>query len=785
MSQLSSKTLSGFPNVDGTENATILPGLVQPSEGAIKAVNSGGRAQLESLAEGAHRDMLPPQNSSAGLPRAPPMYARGPPSPERMVIIPAGGLGKAAGRLGSPMKTPKRSNAGSSARSIDMPTRTNSRTPTREIDRLHVENRAPPRFICPISGRIMRDPVILTTGTTCDRGALERYLAKGHKRCPVTKRPLKKPIHLMPNIELRQNIAAWGTRNAPWIVDKDGLLEPNDPKPSELQGNDPQYVTPMKDDEAPGASGAGRSPTRGGGNYSPSRTDMGKGNWKYTNGNRVRPGNMSYNINASAGIPSTPWESHRGISSPPRSARRHRSVSRSLSPSKRVQAPARDRWSTAFLAIVALANIVLYIMSLWQNKWKMEPMTVNPWYGASADALTAVGASNPQLMWGASKQWWRMFSAPFLPAGLIQLLLSLAGLFFYGRYAQLALPLPQASVPGLYLLAALVGTLASANLNGYFVSCGTMAGISGLLGCVCIDQMLHFKKKKLMNLQEWWMVLFVLLINIGGFITASLVPMVDIWYTAGGLLVGLLASAALLVIPRVGKGKDGNAKWASIQITCIVLLALTFVAGVIGAALPMKVGQEVPVLKSASCMSFGSLSCVPYGYLPDGCGVQSEKSGLTLICPLSPSMPLPPGTALKIGDLTATAALCTQYCTAPAPGPGPDYVPTTVIESSPAEGPSDATTTQAASPPPSSSLMPALIPTPPTSITIGGGETSTSSPAPAIQIPGDATALPADTGATASVDAAAAALANAVSTASNSVMSAVGNAGRKLRAGFR
>lgn len=138
--------------------------------------------------------------------------------PDMMVVIPAGGLGKSKS---SPRKSNGKPRTPSGSVILDMTGRTNSRTaatPTRELDRLHLEARAPTRFICPCSGRIMRDPVILSTGTTCDRGAFERYLAKGNKRCPVTKRPLRKPIHMMPNMELRNAIAAWAEKNAPWIL---------------------------------------------------------------------------------------------------------------------------------------------------------------------------------------------------------------------------------------------------------------------------------------------------------------------------------------------------------------------------------------------------------------------------------------------------------------------------------------------------------------------------------------------------------------------------------------
>ena len=98
------------------------------------------------------------------------------------------------------------------------PSKKASRSPVRDLDRMHVEQQAPVRFICPISGRVMRDPIILVTGTSCDRASFERWLAKGHKCCPVTRQPLKKPIHTVPNVEMRNGIIAWATKSAPWMM---------------------------------------------------------------------------------------------------------------------------------------------------------------------------------------------------------------------------------------------------------------------------------------------------------------------------------------------------------------------------------------------------------------------------------------------------------------------------------------------------------------------------------------------------------------------------------------
>jgi len=150
------------------------------------------------------------------------------PRDSRMVVLPAGQYGKSPPKRTYP-RTPrsKKDGSTSSGRSAavdvlpegvspNMPKR--NRSPIRELDRLAIEAKAPPRFICPISGRVMRDPIILVTGTTCDRCALERRLAKGNKRCPVTNKNLRLPISMTPNAELRQSILVWAKKNATWLL---------------------------------------------------------------------------------------------------------------------------------------------------------------------------------------------------------------------------------------------------------------------------------------------------------------------------------------------------------------------------------------------------------------------------------------------------------------------------------------------------------------------------------------------------------------------------------------
>ncbi|XP_003581250.1 U-box domain-containing protein 26 [Brachypodium distachyon] len=69
----------------------------------------------------------------------------------------------------------------------------------------------PHLFRCPISLDIFTDPVTLRTGQTYDRQCIERWLADGHRTCPVTMQPLGDAAldDLVPNRTLRHLIDRW------------------------------------------------------------------------------------------------------------------------------------------------------------------------------------------------------------------------------------------------------------------------------------------------------------------------------------------------------------------------------------------------------------------------------------------------------------------------------------------------------------------------------------------------------------------------------------------------
>ncbi|KAJ3681973.1 hypothetical protein LUZ60_014546 [Juncus effusus] len=87
-------------------------------------------------------------------------------------------------------------------------------------DSLHEPTRIEPiyeSFLCPLSRKIMRDPVTLENGQTFDRPSIEKWFRECREKgnpvsCPVTKEVLGS-AELNPSIALRNTIEEWSLRN--------------------------------------------------------------------------------------------------------------------------------------------------------------------------------------------------------------------------------------------------------------------------------------------------------------------------------------------------------------------------------------------------------------------------------------------------------------------------------------------------------------------------------------------------------------------------------------------
>ncbi|XP_062185728.1 U-box domain-containing protein 9-like [Phragmites australis] len=70
----------------------------------------------------------------------------------------------------------------------------------------------PEYFLCPISSRIMRDPVVVASGQTYDRQFIEEWFSAGNHMCPQTRQVLLN-TNLIPNNLVQSMISQWCIEN--------------------------------------------------------------------------------------------------------------------------------------------------------------------------------------------------------------------------------------------------------------------------------------------------------------------------------------------------------------------------------------------------------------------------------------------------------------------------------------------------------------------------------------------------------------------------------------------
>jgi hypothetical protein len=75
-----------------------------------------------------------------------------------------------------------------------------------------------PGFFCPLTGILMRDPVILEeSAISYERSAIEWSLHVDPRRCPLSGMVLKSG-NMEPDLDLRKRIISWATANQPDLL---------------------------------------------------------------------------------------------------------------------------------------------------------------------------------------------------------------------------------------------------------------------------------------------------------------------------------------------------------------------------------------------------------------------------------------------------------------------------------------------------------------------------------------------------------------------------------------
>ncbi|KAF3440681.1 hypothetical protein FNV43_RR18965 [Rhamnella rubrinervis] len=86
------------------------------------------------------------------------------------------------------------------------------------IEKRSIRNCTPEEFKCPISSRLMYDPVVIASGQTYERMWIQKWIDEGHNTCPKTNMKLTHLL-LTPNMVMKDLISSWCTKYGVTISD--------------------------------------------------------------------------------------------------------------------------------------------------------------------------------------------------------------------------------------------------------------------------------------------------------------------------------------------------------------------------------------------------------------------------------------------------------------------------------------------------------------------------------------------------------------------------------------
>lgn len=272
-----------------------------------------------------------------------------------------------------------------------------------------------------------------------------------------------------------------------------------------------------------------------------------------------------------------------------------------------------------FTYFILLFCTVMLIASIGVNGWKVEPLSVNPMVGPSADTLLKLGAKQSSLIVNEG-QWYRLFSPMVLHAGIIHYCLNMAALWFVGSAIEKSHGVINAAIA--FIIAGVGGTVLSAVFLPQYISVGASGGIFGFIGMcmsdICVNWSLIFMKDsdtENNNRCRHSMVIIWLVLDVVINCLIGLTPFVDNFTHLGGMIYGFLCG--LSTIDRLqtsffGFSKDtcskirGNLlRFAGLIVSVVLIMTTTII-------LAQSDGTTSP------CSSCRYISCVPFPPWSDG-----------------------------------------------------------------------------------------------------------------------------------------------------------------------
>lgn len=268
-----------------------------------------------------------------------------------------------------------------------------------------------------------------------------------------------------------------------------------------------------------------------------------------------------------------------------------------------------------FTYMTMLVCTVMMIVIFSLNNWKIEPLSVNPLIGPSAEVLIEAGARETSLIVNEG-QWFRLISPLVLHAGIIHFVINMLALWFIGAAVEQSHGFASAAI--LFFIPAVGGNILSAIFLPQYISVGASGGIFGLIGGCIADIILNWKllfikgehddgDQRWRHYYAFFWLFFDIIINC----LIGLTPFVDNFTHLGGLLYGLCCGISTIERLAVAFFGASSGKFSTLRNGVIRFCGLIFSVFLIMVTTILLVESDGV---TSPCPSCRYASCVPFPF---------------------------------------------------------------------------------------------------------------------------------------------------------------------------
>ncbi|XP_027358043.1 RHOMBOID-like protein 8 [Abrus precatorius] len=311
-----------------------------------------------------------------------------------------------------------------------------------------------------------------------------------------------------------------------------------------------------------------------------------------------------------------------------------------------------DTWVVSVFVIIHIGVFIatMLVNDCWSNshgdcvlqplgRFSFQPLPENPLLGPSQSKLDEMGALRRSLL-TENHQTWRLFTFPFLHAGLLHLVINLCSVIYVGVHLEQEFGPLRIGI--IYTLSAFVGALVASLFLQNTPAVGSSGALFGLLGTLLSELVWNWK----FHSNKISAIASLVSVFVCNFVLGFL-PYVDNFSSIGGFISGFLIGSVFLLNPhqQVAPNKGGLIDYSIksyiklklkemlhrplLQIASLNLFNLLLVGCLVAVLYGININSYCTWCPYVDCIPFTSWHCKD---IETSCETMVSNAQLTMTC---------------------------------------------------------------------------------------------------------------------------------------------------------